>query len=335
MIVGTIWIPTHDDAHASASLLLDTCRNLKMRKRLEFFPYESTSSKICPIKSFSKSASCCVVRHSPPSFSQHTRPRRITTLTTLDVSNNKLKELNPKLGTLTSVKSLNCDDNELIAGSLEPVSKLTKLQTLNAGGNVLGKKITAAHPHHHKHLPHKKHAQKPPPQQLPDPLPKKMPVSLKNLKLNSNFLELVPPPIFMLTKLQKLDLSHNLLAALPPEVMTLTSLNELNLNNNALVALPDQVGSLKKLKSLSLKHNQIRVVHKHQKLDPVKNPQPLPASLFKETPLIDLNLHGNPMTSTEINQFDGFSVFLERRAATNTKNIYGGAMANLSVTGLE
>jgi len=232
-----------------------------------------------------------------------------------------MKELNPKLGTLTLVKSLNCDDNELIAGSLEPVSKLTKLQTLSAGGNLLGRKVSTPK-HHHQ-------------QSQPDSLPRLMPVSLKTLKLNANYFSDVPSPIFMLTKLQKLDLSDNQLASLPPEICKLYSLNEINLNNNVIVALPDEIGSLKKLKSLSLKQNQIRVLHPKSKLDAQKNPQPLPAVLFTETLLIDLNLHGNPMTSTQLNEFEGYSVFLERRQKTNTKNLFGGAMANLSVTGLE
>lgn len=178
--------------------------------------------------------------------------------------------------------------------------------------------------------------QQPQPQQpQPDPLPKNMPVSLKTLKLNANFLTNVPRPILLLTKLQKLDLSNNELAALPPDIQKLTCLTELNLNNNLLTALPQEIGSLVKLKSLSLKNNHIRVLHPNQKLNGTTNPQPLPATLFTETPLIDLNLHGNPMTSTQINEFEGYATFLERRQATNTKNIYGGAMANLSVTGLE
>lgn len=282
----------------------------------------STICMIFPIKSFSKFSLVCSVDCARASSLTSLHYCRITTLTTLDVSNNKIKKLNPKLGTLSMLKSLNCDDNELIAGSLETISKLTKLQTLNAGGNLLGKKVPPPKP------PHK-------PQPQPDPLPNNMPLSLKTLKLNANYFSNVPSPIFMLTKLQKLDLSNNQLATLPPSIQNLQSLNELNLNNNVIVALPEEIGSLTKLKSLSLKQNHIQVLHPNQKFHPTTNPQPLPASLFTSTPLIDLNLHGNPMTSTQLNEFDGYSEFLERRAKTNTKNIYGGAMANLSVTGLE
>ena len=150
--------------------------------------------------------------------------------------------------------------------------------------------------------------------------------------MNACYLSSVPRVICTLTKLQKLDLSHNNLAAIPVEIFNLTALNELNLNNNSLVSLPQEIGKLTKLKSLSLKNNQIRV---HHKVFSEQNPQPLPASLFTDTPLIDLNLHGNPMTSTQLNDFEGYHVFLERRKQTNTKNLYGGAMANLDVCGLD
>lgn len=223
-----------------------------------------------------------------------------------------------------------------MAGSLDPISALSKLQTLNAGGNVLGKKISV-YTHHHKHLPHhKQQQQKPPEQKQPPPLPNTLPTSLKTLKLSSNFLPTIPKPsIFTLVKLEKLDLSNNQIAAIPPEIQNLASLNELNLDNNLITALPEEMGKLKKLKSLSLRQNHIRVLHPNQKFNSSTNPQPIPASLFTNTLLIDLNLHNNPMTSTQLNEFDGYSTFLERRAATNTKNLYGGAMANLSVTGLE
>ena len=66
-----------------------------------------------------------------------------------------------------------------------------------------------------------------------------------------------------------------------------------------------------------------------------KNPQPLPKSLFENTPLIDLNLHSNPLSSTQLNEFDGYKKFLERREKVKTKDLYGGAMTNLDVCGLD
>lgn len=109
-------------------------------------------------------------------------------------------------------------------------------------------------------------------------------------------------------------------------------MTELNLDNNVIVSLPNEIGQLKKLKSLSLKNNYIQVKSTNFS---EANPQPIPASLFENTPLIDLNLHGNKLTSTELNEFEGFNVFLERRKKVKTKNLYGGAMVDMSVCGLK
>lgn len=108
--------------------------------------------------------------------------------------------------------------------------------------------------------------------------------------------------------------------------MPTAALTELNLDNNTIISLPKEVGQLQNLKVLSLKNNYIHVIK--------NNPQPIPASLFVDTPLIDLNLHGNnKLTSTELHDFDGFDAFLERRKKVKTKNLYGGAMMD-SDTGL-
>ena len=87
-----------------------------------------------------------------------------------------------------------------------------------------------------------------------------------------------------------------------------------------------------KLKSLSLKNNKICVLNTSFT---EKNPQPIPAELFTETPIIDLNLAGNRMTNTQLNEFKGFEEFLERRQKLKSKNIYGGALTDLGVCGLE
>jgi Leucine-rich repeat (LRR) protein len=258
-------------------------------------------------------------------------------LTTLDVSNNKLTRLSPKLSALSTLKNLNCDDNLLVAGSLEPVSKLTKLQSFSVGGNQLGKPVTEGQLAHLLGKDVAKAGQKllgqdAPARKQPDPLPSTLPLSLKQLKLNANFFSSIPRVVCTLTKLQKLDLSHNQLASVPPEIANLQALNELSLDDNAIVSLPEEIGSLSKLKSLSLKNNHIQVTGGSFSQ---QNPQPIPASLFTKTPLIDLNLHGCPMTSTQLNAFDGYATFLKRRETTNTKNIYGGVMANMDVCGLE
>jgi len=207
---------------------------------------------------------------------------------------------------------------------LDAVSELSKLQNLSAGGNQIGKPIpvgaAAASPKKNK--------------KTTTILPE-LPPSLKQLKLDRNHLSSIPRQLVSvkLRKLEKMDLSGNNLAAIPVEISNLIALTELNLDNNSVVSLPDSIGSLTKLKVLSLKNNHIHVtkgvVHS------TSNPQPLPRSLFVDTPIIDLNLHGNRMTSTQLNEFDGYPEFLERRQKVKSKDIYGGALTNLDVCGLE
>ena len=236
---------------------------------------------------------------------------------TLDLSKNSLSSLDARVATLINLKNLNLEQNKFPAGSLVPIAKLTKLQSLSVGGNLLGKPIVTQETRVTKEA-------------FPDPLPK----GLKQLKVNHNFLSNVPRPIVSssLTKLEKLDLSFNQLAAIPAELCNLVGLTDLNLNNNVIVGLPDNMGNLKKLKVLSLKSNHISVSSTKWS---ETNPQPLPKALFVETPLIDLNLHGNPMTSTQLNEMEGIESFLERRQKVKTTTLLGGGLTNLDVCGLE
>jgi len=209
------------------------------------------------------------------------------------------------------------DNNKLLVGSLSPVSCLEKLQTLSVAGNILGKPILT-----NPKLQPGRH------QQELESIPE-LPASLKSLNLSSNFLSVVPKHVLSagMTKLEKLDLSFNHLATVPAEISALVNLKELNLDGNMIVALPDEVGNLKKLKVISLRDNRLRVT---STIFSKKNPQPLPKPLFTDTLLIDLNLHGNQLTNTQVNQFDGFQEFLDRRQKVKSKT-----MTNLDVCGLE
>ena len=269
--------------------------------------------------------------------------KRITNIRTLDLSNNQLSSLNPSISNLTQLKSLNLENNKLIPGSVTALSQLTNLQTLSLGNNMLGRPVSHQNTNPAAnvgkkivgHLPHpnttnpirtasKNH----------DPLPSALPSKLKSLKMNANYLSNVPKPIFQLHKLDKLDLSNNQLASLPVELgPNLTNLTELILDDNSIVSLPESIGKLVKLKVLSLKRNHISA--SNTQWSDTTNPQPLPASLFTDTPLIDLNLHENPMTSTQLNSMDGYSQFLERRKTVKTNALLGGALTNLDVCGLE
>jgi len=262
---------------------------------------------------------------------------RITTLKTLDLSKNALRTLNPLISKLMDLKSLNVEQNKLPMGSLHSIPKLTKLQSLSVGGNLLGKQM--------KFEEGKVggRGSGPPVRAVTtttsssaslQPFPENLPSGLKQLKVNNNFLSSVPRPILSskLTKLEKLDLSSNHLATIPPEISNLLALSELNLDQNVIVSLPEEIGTLKKLKVLSLKGNRISVDSTNWS---TKNPQPLPKSLFADTPLIDLNLHGNPMTSTQLNSMEGYDTFLGRRQKVKTSTLLGGGLTNMDVCGLE
>mmetsp|Transcript_35615 Transcript_35615/g.74124 ORF Transcript_35615/g.74124 Transcript_35615/m.74124 type:complete len:289 (-) Transcript_35615:518-1384(-) len=235
-------------------------------------------------------------------------------LRTLDLSSNKISSLG-RLSVLKELKSLNLDKNSLCAGSLSEIKKLTKLQSLSCAFNVLGvmpgKKDVASSDEVEK-------ISVPP-----------LPVSLKQLMLAGNRLSVIPQSILSsaLIKLEKIDLCDNDITTLPETIAALAGLQELRLDNNKISRIPESMGQLKKLKVLSLKKNRISV---QSTVFNASNPQPIPASLFTDTPLIDLNLHGNAMTNTQLNEFEGFQEFLERRQKVKSKT-----MTNLDVCGLE
>jgi Leucine-rich repeat (LRR) protein len=255
---------------------------------------------------------------------------QLVTVRTLDLSNNKLKVLPDALANLKALKSLNCEHNKLTKGSISPsLARLSNLAVLSLGNNRLGKNAEESTT---GNASKKKVKASSATQDIILPI---IP-SLKQLKLNDNQLHTIPPQICspLLVKLELLDLSNNNIEILPSGIQHLVSLQSLNLDHNALLSLPDEMKALSKLKSLSLQHNQIHII-RHDDNRNNKYPQPLPSSLFTDTALIDLNLAGNPMTNTQLNEFEGFSTFLERRQRLKSKNIYGGALTDLSVCGLD
>lgn len=231
----------------------------------------------------------------------------MTKLRTLDLSKNKLQQL-VGISELKELKSLNCDDNLLNCAAIAPVSTLSKLQSLSLGKNQLGNNGYASFP--------------------------EMPSKIKTLKLHNNAISTIPKQIVdcKLRVLEKLDLASNNLASIPKEIMNLVALTELILDNNVIVSIPDELGLMKKLKALSLRNNYIQVKSTNFSS---ANPQPIPASVFRDTLLIELNLHGNPLSNTQLNCFEGFDEFLERRKKKKTSALSGGALVDMSVCGLE
>ena len=102
------------------------------------------------------------------------------------------------------------------------------------------------------------------------------------------------------------------------------NLIELNLARNSIFVVPAEVGSLSRLKSLDLTSNRISG----------EDLTCLPTALFAECPVIDITLTNNQITPTQLGEFEGFEVFLERRTKLKKKDLAGGALTNLGVCGL-
>jgi len=282
-------------------------------------------------------------------------------LRTIDLSKNKIRLVDDRISCLAELKSLNLDDNNLHAGSISPhLAKLAKLQNLSLANNRLGSissaptvpepgtpssKLPAAFQQltvaagmaaQASATSKKASCQQQQKQHSPTSvLPPALPPSLKSINIANNNLMQVPKSIYaapspsmLLTKLEKIDLSSNQLADVPAELSNLTNLKDLNLDGNLLTSLPVELGQLRHLKVLSLRDNQLAV--SNTVFNDTTNIQPIPSPIFTGTLLIDLNLHGNQMTNTQLNQFDGFQVFLDRRQKVKSKTL-----TNLDVCGLK
>ncbi|GMI19941.1 hypothetical protein TrRE_jg2848 [Triparma retinervis] len=246
----------------------------------------------------------------------------IEKLTTLDLSMNSLTNSDDVMQLipvrLTKLKTLNLDSNSLYCGSLPDFSS-SNLQTLQLSHNSLG-----------LHLPVKKSSQSKPPSPgtpVPD-----LPRSIRTIHLSFNSLSAIPSQLVSsnLTSLRVIDLcDNNLSGVLPPAMSVLKGLVELKLDRNSISGMDAGIfenSGWSKLKALSLEDNQIKSTG---------SPQSLPPELFTATCLHDLNLKNNPLQKRELMDFEGFDSFLEKRGEVKKKDLDGGAMADLSLCGLD
>jgi len=245
----------------------------------------------------------------------------LSSLTYLDLDENKLTTLPDSIGKLSSLKKLDLIDNELTTlpdsiGKLsslteldlsyneltrlpDSIGKLSSLEQLYLGDSKLttlpdsiGKlsSLTELYLYHNEL------------KTLPDTIGELS--SLTDLKLNKNKLTILPYSIGKLSSLEKLslyrnelktlpdtigelsslkelELSYNELTTLPYSIGKLSSLEKLNLDKNKLTILPDSIGELSRLKELSLYHNELTT---------------LPDSIGKLSSLVVLNLNKNKLT---------------------------------------
>lgn len=202
----------------------------------------------------------------------------MSSLISLNLSNNQLEALPSDVGGLVNLVELNVHSNQL-KSLPDSIGNLSKLTILNVSGNQL-KTLPMSLSKCSKMLELNAHFN-----QLEIWLPVfgwKL-AMLRKLELQFNNLVTLPESFGYLSGLEHLDLSNNRLCCLPTSVGLLSHLKTLDLsrNFNNLCNLPHSLGNLTCLSTLDLCFNQIRV---------------LPSSLGKLQNLKNLVLDQNPLT---------------------------------------
>ncbi|CAH1437101.1 unnamed protein product [Lactuca virosa] len=153
---------------------------------------------------------------------------KISTLITLDLSENRLVSLPSSISSLSSLTKLDLHSNKLIQLP-ESLGDLLSLIHLDLRANQLTS--------------------------LPLTLTKL--IHLQELDLSSNNLSILPESIGSLINLQKLNIETNEIEEIPHVIGQCVSLKELLADYNKLKALPEAVGKLESLEILSVRYNNI------------------------------------------------------------------------------
>lgn len=173
----------------------------------------------------------------------------LSSLQKLDLHSNRIIELPESIGDLLNLVDLNLSGNQL--RSLPPTfSRLVRLEDLNLGSNSLSS--------------------------LPDTIGSL--ASLKILDVETNDIEEIPHTIGQCTSLKELRADYNRLKALPEAVGRIQSLEVLSVRYNNIRQLPTTMASLISLKELNVSFNELEVV---------------PESLCFATTLVKLNISNN------------------------------------------
>ncbi|XP_076239569.1 leucine-rich repeat-containing protein 40 [Calliopsis andreniformis] len=149
----------------------------------------------------------------------------------LDLSNNSLTAIDPKIECLTELTTLLLNDN-LLEDLPPEIGNLSKLEILNASNNKL--------------------------EQLPHQFFKL--IELRKLYLKHNGLKELDPGIGDLIMLTHLDLSHNNLLEVPPEMGYLVRLISLDISHNMLKELPPDLTSMRALQKLDASYNDLEML---------------------------------------------------------------------------
>ncbi|MFS7969733.1 putative leucine-rich repeat domain superfamily [Helianthus anomalus] len=197
---------------------------------------------------------------------------KLSSLITLDLSENRLVALPSSIGNLSSLTKLDLHSNKIIELP-ESIGDLLKLTHLDLRANQLTS--------------------------LPTTFGKLF--CLEELDLSSNNLSSIPESICSLTRLQKLNIETNNIEELPYMIGQCSSLKELIADYNKLKALPEAIGKIGSLETLSVRYNNIgrlpttmSSLANLKELDVSFNElESVPESLCFATTLVKINISNN------------------------------------------
>ena len=220
----------------------------------------------------------------------------LTQLTTLDLCINQLTKLPVEILHLTQLSKLDVSDNKLtkLPGEIGLLTKLTKLyvrdnRLLNLPGEIgLLTQLTTLVLSYNQL------------KQLPGEIV--LLTKLTKLHLSNNQLTELPDEIGLLTNLTKLYLCSNQFTEIPIEIWQLTRLSTLYLSNNQLTELPDEIRHLTQLSELDLSYNQLLNFPENIFFPNLKeficdnnNLTSLPLFILRCNQLRQLDYHDNPI----------------------------------------
>ncbi|GMI68973.1 plant intracellular ras group-related LRR 4 [Hibiscus trionum] len=197
---------------------------------------------------------------------------KLSSLITLDLSDNRIVALPDTIGGLSSLKKLDLHSNK-IAQLPDSIGDLLSLVFLDLSANQLSS--------------------------LPATFGRL--VRLEELDLSSNHLPSLPDTIGSLISLKKLNVETNDIEEIPHTIGHCSSLKELRADYNRLKALPEAVGKIETLEVLSVRYNNIKQLPTTmsslanlKELDVSFNElESLPESLCFATTLIKMNIGNN------------------------------------------
>ncbi|XVF18170.1 hypothetical protein REPUB_Repub10bG0189300 [Reevesia pubescens] len=197
---------------------------------------------------------------------------KLSSLITLDLSDNRIVALPDTIGGLSSLKKLDLHSNR-IAQLPDSIGDLLSLVSLDLSANQLSS--------------------------LPATFGRL--VRLDELDLSSNRLPLLPDSIGSLISLKKLNVETNDIEEIPHTIGHCSSLKELRADYNRLKALPEAVGKIETLEVLSVRYNNIKqlpttmssLVNLKELNVSFNELESVPESLCFATKLVKMNIGNN------------------------------------------